>query len=280
MRGDAYSRRQILLLHAGILGAQARTRRRDVPQPVDVYAWRNAILSEDGPASPVARVALMALSLHMKADGTGAWPSQALVAARAGISERSVRRHLERAERDGWLERSRVRRAKGRAWYRTEYAACVPDAVYATLPERPWEADPKWRRQGAPVAATRGNGRPKNAQEPANGAGQPVTQARVPANGGNDDRPSFGRLTLPLNSSKNFPKNTSSEGALARTSGLKRFGDKGKEEKTKDEERRKTAAITDLLRKGFRSAEIPRLVWGTTLEEVQRVEASLQRMAS
>jgi hypothetical protein len=251
-----------------------------VPQPVDVYAWRNAVLSKDGPASPMARVALMALSLHMKADGTGAWPSQALIATRAGIGERSARRHLERAECDGWLERTRVRRVEGRAWFRTEYAACVPDAVYATLRERPWEADPKWRRQPAPVAATHGNCRPANAQEPAIDAGQPATQTPVPANGDSDDRPSFGRLTLSLNSSKNSPKNTSSEGALARTSGLKRFGDKGKEERTEYEEKRKTAAITDLLRKGFHSGEIPRLVWGTTLEEVQRVEASLQRMAS
>jgi len=214
----------------------------------------------------------------MKTDGTGAWPSQALVATRAGIGERSARRHLERAERDGWLERSRARRAKGRAWYRTGYAARVPDAVYATLPERPWEA--QWRGQPATAAATCGNGRPPNAQEPAMDAAQPATRARVPANGSSNDRPSFGRLTLPLNSSKNSPKNTSSEGALARTSGLKRFGDKGKEERNRDQDQRKRAAITDLLHKGFRSVEIPRLVWGTTLEEVQQVEASLARIAS
>src|SRR5215831_4512341 len=103
-------------------------------------------MSERGPPNAHARLVLMAVSLHMKADGTGAWPAQALLARRAGVGERSVRRHLEGAARDGWIERTRVRREKGRAWYRTEYAACVPNVVHSELPERPWETDPTLRR--------------------------------------------------------------------------------------------------------------------------------------
>jgi len=200
-----------------------------VPQPIDLYAWRNAVMSERGPSNPLARLVLMAISLHMKSDGTGAWPAQKLLAERTGMGERSVRRHLDALDRDGWIGRIRVRRDGGHAWYRTEYEALVPDNVYEHLPERPWETDPQWRRQPATVAATRpiNTGGASTMQAPNNrpiGAEQPATQAEVPAThdrttgqSEQNNRPSFGRLTLPLNSSENYPKNSSHEGALART---------------------------------------------------------------
>lgn len=114
--------------------------------PVDTYRWRDAILSENGPRNATARLVLLTIAQHMKADGTGAWPSQELVARRACVSDRVVRTHLEIAARQGWVERVRVRREHGRNWYFTEYAAVVPPAVYGQLPERPWESDPDWRR--------------------------------------------------------------------------------------------------------------------------------------
>jgi hypothetical protein len=148
------------------------------------------------------------------------------------MGERSVRRHLDALNRDGWVERIRVRRDKGHAWYRTEYAAVVPDGVYAHLPERPWEADPQWKRQPATVAgcklerSARGtlretsDNRPTAIEVPATQAEQPANAAGVPANHDTNNRPSFGRLTLPLNSSSNSPSNSSHECALPRTSRL------------------------------------------------------------
>lgn len=114
--------------------------------PVDTYRWRDAILSENGPRNATARLVLLVIGQHMKADGTGAWPSQELIARRACITDRVVRTHLEIAARHGWIERQRVRREKGRNWYFTEYSAVVPPAVYDCLSERPWETDPTWRR--------------------------------------------------------------------------------------------------------------------------------------
>ena len=123
-----------------------------MPQPVDLYRWRDAILSEGGPANPLARLTLLAVAQHMKADGTGAWPSQKAIAKRTCAGERSVRRHLEIAERHGWITRERVRRANGRNWYYTEYSAVVPDSVYTLLPEKPdWPVAIKAEVPSVPV---------------------------------------------------------------------------------------------------------------------------------
>jgi hypothetical protein len=196
-----------------------------VPQAVDLFAWRNTIMSADGPRNPLVRLVLMAISLHMRSDGTGAWPAQSLIATRAGVGERTVRRHLDIAARQGWISRVKTRRDKGRAWYRSEYEAMVPDAVHEQLPQRPWEVDRTWRRQPATVAATHTETdatvgisqvsakQPTQARVPANGVGLPATQARVPVNSDSVYRPELGRLTLPVNSSYN----SSLEGALART---------------------------------------------------------------
>jgi hypothetical protein len=184
---------------------------KSMPQPVDVYAWRNAIMSENGPTNPLARLVLIAVSLHMdNTSGSGAWPAQTSIAKRAGVSLRSVKRHLEFAHRRGWIELTKVQ-VQGKRWRRNEYAACVPDAVYESLPERPWESDPTWRRS-ATVAPS---------QHPTDTRAAPdkvPTAIRQGANGArqgaNDDIhkvPELGLLTLPLNSSKN----SSGEGALA-----------------------------------------------------------------
>ncbi len=122
-------------------------KRRPVPGlPVDTYRWRDAILSENGPRNATARLVLLVIAQHMKADGSAAWPSQELIARRACVTDRVVRTHLEIAARQGWIERTRIRRDHGRNWYFTEYSATVPPAVYDRLPERPWESDPDWRR--------------------------------------------------------------------------------------------------------------------------------------
>jgi hypothetical protein len=117
-----------------------------VPQPVDVYVWRQSIASRRGPANPQTRYVLLVLSLHMRPDGTNAWPSQRHLAVRSGLNERVVRRHLALAERTGWLTRLDAGR-NGQGWRLTKYEAAVPDEVCAELPERPWEADPTWRRE-------------------------------------------------------------------------------------------------------------------------------------
>lgn len=209
-----------------------------MPYAVDVYAWRNAIMSERGPANPLGRLVLIAVSLHMKADGTGAWPSQALIAQRARVGLRSVKRHLEIAKRRGWVERVTVR-IKGQQWRRTEYSACVPDDVYDALPARPWEEDPTWTRsatvapievqQGVTVAPSQrsttkvrlehnqGDKVPITTRRGATETERGATGARRGATGDKNVVPELGLLTLPLNSSFNSSLNSPGEGALACT---------------------------------------------------------------
>jgi hypothetical protein len=201
-----------------------------VPYAVDVYAWRNAIMSERGPGHSLGRLVLIAVSLHMKPDGTGAWPSQALIAQRALVGLRSVKRHLEIAERRGWVERAIVR-IKGQQWRRTEYSACVPDDVYDALPARPWEEDPTWTRSAtaAPIEVQQGaraapnkplaarDEVPITTRRGATETERGATGARRGANGDRNEVPELGLLTPPLNSSSNSSLNSSREGALKRT---------------------------------------------------------------
>lgn len=123
-------------------------------QPVDRYSWQQAICGEQGPQNPIARLVLLIISLHMNAEGVNAWPSQETIARRALVSRRSVVKHLKIAERIGWVARHPAGFHK-QGWRRDGYEAVVPDAVYNTIPERPWEADPQWRRgeRGSPPSA-------------------------------------------------------------------------------------------------------------------------------
>jgi hypothetical protein len=210
-------------------------------------------MSGRGPQGRLTRSVLIAVSLHMNRDGTRAWPTQELIAKRAGVGERTVRRHLKTAERDGWVERTLVRRGKGHAWYRTEYAACVPDDVYAGLPGQP-----------ATVASTHEDHRPITTAVPANGAQQPATQERVPARDDTDNRPQLGRLTLPLNSPSNPSGNSPWISALARTpfakNGCSRVDEEGRKER-----------IRRLIAAGHEDHHVAKLLRciGVTAQEVQ-----------
>ena len=151
-------------------------------------------MSELGPALPMDRLHTMAISLHMKPDGTGAWPSQKRIAERCGSGERTVKRSLKRVQDEGWLDRVRVQ-VSGQKWRRTEYRATIPDHVFDLVSKRPSAADPSLG-DGATVAPSSPDIGPLVPEQGADGAGQ----------GADDDRnkvPSFGPLTLPSNSSSN-----------------------------------------------------------------------------
>ena len=206
-------------------------RNSEPPRTVDLFAWRNAIMSEHGPPNPLARLVLLTVSLHMQADGSGAWPAQTSISKRAKVGLRSVKRHLETAERLGWIERTQER-IPGKKWRRTNYEACVPAAVYDLLPERPWESDPMWKRgvtlapryhhsgpvpHGATVAlshdAAFGASAPNAPNEVPNATSHGATGAGRGANGDRNEVPKLGTLTLPLNSSVN----SSDEGPALQT---------------------------------------------------------------
>jgi len=184
--------------------------------PVDVFRWRDAIASELGPTRACERLLLLTISLHMNKDGIRAWPSQETLSIRTALSLRTVKRRLKSLVEQGWIARQIVRR-RGQAWRGTEYAAVVPDGVYRSIPDRPWEIDPTWRR-GVTVAPSK-PARPTNAVQPmlihgANDSQGGATNHETGAIGLSGVVPSSGLLTPSPNSSSKSIKNSSIEGQV------------------------------------------------------------------
>jgi hypothetical protein len=200
------------------------------------WQWRELFASKHGPSDPSTRLVLFVLALHMNPQGENAFPSQALIATRTGLSERSVRTHLAQAKKAGWVGITERRRAQ-QAWFVNEYTATIPDEVAQYCTAKPWEDDPQWKRpeNSAGRQATRpaksaarlnksgvSDGKPSNSSgRPANGAERPAISAQRAAI--DDATPGKicrdARQGLPtnssLNSSSNPPTNSSCEGAVA-----------------------------------------------------------------
>lgn len=244
-----------------------------MPKPVNVYAWRNAILSAKGPKNPIARLILLAVAQHMKADGTGAWPSQAHLVVRTGAGLRSVKRHLDFADHCGWVHRVLVRR-NGKKWGFTQYEATVPDGVYDMIAERPWESDPTWRRcaTGATVAPDVPRDVPRDVPSAPikvpNGTRRGATQSARGAKSSIYEVPQWH-----TNSSENSPKNSPEEGALTRTALAGKIALKA--EKATKEGGESPAARTERIAKTlakfpeYTAAEIAKLTRTTAAEVLQ-----------
>lgn len=91
----------------------------------DVNAIRRAILSDKGPPKYGTRLVLVAL-LQFAGPGCLAWPSQKLIAINCGMTERSVRTHLQVAEQELWITR-RKHRKPGKKWAQTYYFLHTPE---------------------------------------------------------------------------------------------------------------------------------------------------------
>jgi Helix-turn-helix domain len=89
-----------------------------------LFDWRNAILHSD--LEPTVRLALLVISTHMTANGTGAFPSQRTIAKEMGISDRWVKVLLGRAESQGWVSRRLYPNPSGKGWRRTHYGIVMP----------------------------------------------------------------------------------------------------------------------------------------------------------
>jgi hypothetical protein len=96
-----------------------------------LFSWREAFSSDGGPPA-TTRLVLWCLSKHMEMDGSGAFPSQGLLARESGMGLRTVKIHLELAERLGWVERAPRRRGSRASWrYGTDYVPRIPErALY------------------------------------------------------------------------------------------------------------------------------------------------------
>jgi hypothetical protein len=78
------------------------------------FAWRRALKQPGHGLTPTELLVLLVLELW--AGGSGcAWPSVPTIAAVAGVSERTVRKALARAEALGWIEAPEDRPGGARA---------------------------------------------------------------------------------------------------------------------------------------------------------------------
>ena len=92
------------------------------------YEWEEQVLGSDLP--PTTRLVLVTLGTYMDKHGTGAFPSQQTLAERSHLGVRTVRKHLELAQRKGWLLKVRQGRHVGRGGsYSNMYDAVIPLAA-------------------------------------------------------------------------------------------------------------------------------------------------------
>jgi hypothetical protein len=89
----------------------------------------------------------MMLSDYFSAEGENAFPSQETLAARLGLSVRSVGRHLSTAEAEGWIYRFERPGRKARAHIQHQYVATIPEQLIPLCKAGPWEIDPAWRSE-------------------------------------------------------------------------------------------------------------------------------------
>lgn len=90
------------------------------------WTWRHLIIKSDLPST--TRHVLLTLSCFMNDVGGGCYPTQEQLAEATGLTDRSVRTHLELAESAGWLKRTE-HGFRGQRWRNTEYFALWPDLL-------------------------------------------------------------------------------------------------------------------------------------------------------
>lgn len=132
--------------------------------PKSRHAYREAVLSKDGPTHSTARLVAIALTMRMDARTLESFASIELVAELTRLSERTVSTAIAKLRREGWIEERT--KARGREFW-LKYRR-------ATLPDRLPEESAGSQAAGHPeeIAGTR---------LPANGAGVPAIDARLPA---------------------------------------------------------------------------------------------------
>lgn len=97
-----------------------------------VFQWRSAITSSDLPST--TRLVLFAISLYMNGKGEKAFPSQARLASDCGLSDRSVRDQIKRAEADGFIGKSKTK-SKNTKHVFTQYEPFIPAGIVVEPPE-------------------------------------------------------------------------------------------------------------------------------------------------
>lgn len=118
------------------------------PPHVDRFTWERQLLKADDVSGTLLLV-LLVLASHMDRESGRARPSQATIAAAAGLSDRAVRGHLATAVESGWLlVESRGHRRGDGTTVASTYRATTPETVASTGTGEPVE-DKVNRNDGA-----------------------------------------------------------------------------------------------------------------------------------
>ena len=111
--------------------------------------WRDAVASPAGPKATTRHV-LLTLSLYMNLDGGSCFPTTLTLEEATGLSEKTVVTHLDRAEREGWIDKVDAGRS-GRGWKRNGYEARLPERLGA-LKEVQYESPQRTEGGSVPQA--------------------------------------------------------------------------------------------------------------------------------
>tara|TARA_R110002020_G_scaffold471284_1_gene698239 strand:- start:30331 stop:31551 length:1221 start_codon:yes stop_codon:yes gene_type:complete len=160
------------------------------------WSWRHAIAKSGLP--PITRLVLHTLGLKMDATGGSCYPPISELVDLTGLDKKTVLKHLDVAEQNGWIEVSQ-HGFRGQKWKRNEYVARWPGRDLT----------------GAPADTSDDEG---------GGGDTPPFEGKVvemaPEGGGNGSRKVVEEIhqdkTLPANSPSNLPAAGAEEGGLKR----------------------------------------------------------------
>lgn len=97
--------------------------------PKNRHAYRDAVLSKDGPTDSTARLVALALTMCMDARSLESFARIELLAELTGLSERTVSTALGKLRREGWIEERT--KARGRDFWLKYRRATLPDRLPA-----------------------------------------------------------------------------------------------------------------------------------------------------
>lgn len=97
-----------------------------------VVRFRWAVFNAELPGP--RKLVLFALSMVMEEDGSRCHPSESYIADKTGLGERTVRRHIKAAVKEGWLlvKKTKLRNNKS-GWINNVYVPLIPVQVPATV---------------------------------------------------------------------------------------------------------------------------------------------------
>lgn len=131
-----------------------------MPAARNVHEYRKTVLSEKGPASPLARLVAIAVVQGVDGKTLESWESAETIARNSGLAERSVRKYLSELTREGWL--AEFTKKRGRDYWLKIRTLQIPVGLPA-------------QDAGSNPAQNAGSGLPaRQAPLPANGASLPA----------------------------------------------------------------------------------------------------------